>query len=132
MDDKKMLYRPALLQYRSGRSANEAHRFLQEAIREQAPCRATCFNWYRNFDNGDESLEGFRRTGRPHTQNKQLVLAPCGARPDLSVCELSDFANTPKSTVHDVIWSPGKVAKLPRVVPNALTPQDKRKRVDQG
>ncbi|VDO20607.1 unnamed protein product [Heligmosomoides polygyrus] len=54
MDDKKMLYRPALLlQYRSGRSANEAHRFIQDAMKEQAHSRATCFNWYRKFDDGD-------------------------------------------------------------------------------
>ncbi|VDP56964.1 unnamed protein product [Heligmosomoides polygyrus] len=33
-----------------------------------------------------------------HTQNRQLVLATCGARPDLSVRELSDLTNTPKST----------------------------------
>ncbi|VDP42767.1 unnamed protein product [Heligmosomoides polygyrus] len=68
MDDKKMLYRPALrLQYRSGRSANEAHRFLQESMKEQAPSLATCFNWYRILDNGDESFEDSRCTGRPHT-----------------------------------------------------------------
>ncbi|VDP47141.1 unnamed protein product [Heligmosomoides polygyrus] len=99
-------------------------------MKEQAPYRATCFNWYRKFDNDDESLEDSRHTGRPHTQNRQLVFAACGARPDLSVRELSDLTNTPKSTVHDVLRSSGKVAKLPRVVPHALTPHDKRKRVD--
>ncbi|VDP11826.1 unnamed protein product [Heligmosomoides polygyrus] len=89
MVDKKMLYRPALLlQYRSGRSVNEAHRFLQETMKEQAPSRETCFNWYRKFDNGDKSLQDSRCTGRPHTQSRQLVLATCGARPDLSVREL--------------------------------------------
>ncbi|VDL75867.1 unnamed protein product [Nippostrongylus brasiliensis] len=57
MNNEKMLYRPALLlQYRSCRAANEAHRFLQETIEDQAPSRATCFIWYRQFENGDEPL----------------------------------------------------------------------------
>ncbi|VDP10937.1 unnamed protein product, partial [Heligmosomoides polygyrus] len=39
MDDMKMLYRPALLpQYRSGRSANEAHRFQQTARTRHLQC----------------------------------------------------------------------------------------------
>ncbi|VDP00347.1 unnamed protein product [Heligmosomoides polygyrus] len=130
IDDRKVPYRPALLlQYRSGRSVNEAHRFLQETMKEQAPSRATCFNWYRKFDNGDKSLEDFRRTGRPHTENRQLVLDTCDVQPDLSVRELSDLTNTPMSTVHDVLRSSGKVAKLPRVVPHALTSQNNRNRV---
>ncbi|VDO68265.1 unnamed protein product [Heligmosomoides polygyrus] len=72
MDDKKMLYRPAfLLQYLSGRSANEAHLFLQETMKEQAPSRATRINWYRKFDNSDKSLEAqvdhIRRTDRSYS-----------------------------------------------------------------
>ncbi|VDO87237.1 unnamed protein product [Heligmosomoides polygyrus] len=131
IDDKKLLYRPTtLLQYRSGRSANESHRFLPETMKEQAPSQATCFDWCRKFDNGDDSLKDSRRTGRPHTQNRQLVLATCGAQPDLSVRELSGLTNTPKSTVHDALRPSGKIAKLPQVVSHALTSQDKRKRVD--
>ncbi|VDP43847.1 unnamed protein product [Heligmosomoides polygyrus] len=53
-------------------------------MKEQAPSLATCFNWYRKFDNGDKSLEDSRRTGRPHTQNRQLVLATCGEHSDLT------------------------------------------------
>ncbi|VDO86248.1 unnamed protein product [Heligmosomoides polygyrus] len=77
VDYKKMLYRPALLlQYRSARSANKFLRFLQETMKEQAPSRATCLNLLAcNFDNGDKPLEDSRRTGRPHAQNSQLVLA---------------------------------------------------------
>ncbi|VDP05203.1 unnamed protein product [Heligmosomoides polygyrus] len=44
--------------------------------------------------------------------------------------QTAHLTNTPKSTVQDVLRSSGKVAKLPRVVPHALTPQDQRKRVD--
>ncbi|VDO71802.1 unnamed protein product [Heligmosomoides polygyrus] len=87
-----MLYQPTLpLQYHSGRSANEAYRFLQENLKEPTPSRATCFNWYHKFDNGGESLGDSRRTGRPHMHNRQLVLANSGARPDFSVRELSDL-----------------------------------------
>ncbi|VDP07807.1 unnamed protein product [Heligmosomoides polygyrus] len=75
MHDKKMLYRPApLLQYRSGRSANEAHGFLQETMKEHTPSQVTCFGWNCKFNNGDESLEDSRRTGGLHTRVGQLVL----------------------------------------------------------
>lgn len=131
MDEKKKLYRAALLlHYRSGKSADEAHRLLLEEMKDQAPSRATCFRWYGKFDKGGKCLEDCSRSGRPLTRKKQLILAICEERPNVTVRELATSSGAPKSTVHDVLRASGKVAKLPRVLPHALSPHDKKKRVE--
>ncbi|WKY12319.1 hypothetical protein Q1695_003698 [Nippostrongylus brasiliensis] len=131
MDNKKVLYRSALLlHYRSGRSASEAHRFLQETMEDQAPSRATCFNWYWTFENGNESLDEAPRTGRPPTEKKQQILATCDEQPNLTVRGLAALTHTPKSTVYETIRRSGKVAKMPRLLPHALTSSHKEKRVE--
>ncbi|VDP10588.1 unnamed protein product [Heligmosomoides polygyrus] len=74
-----------LLQYRSGRSANEAYRFLQETRSKPPHGRhASIGITYRKFDNDDKSLEDSRRTGRPHkdkdkVDEKPLVFLLSGA-----------------------------------------------------
>lgn len=110
------------LQYRSGRSENEAHRFLQENS-ERPSSSATCFSWHHEFDSDGEWLKGSRRAGRPHRQDRHLVFATCGARPDLSFRELSAVSHNPMSRVHevrDVFRTSCKVLKLPRVATHTL------------
>ena len=98
MDEKKKLYRAALLlHYRSGKSADEAHRLLLEEMKDQAPSRATCFRWYGKFDKGGKCLEDCSRSGRPLTRKKQLILAICEERPNVTVRELATSSGAPKS-----------------------------------
>ncbi|EYC34120.1 hypothetical protein Y032_0001g254 [Ancylostoma ceylanicum] len=127
MDPKKNVYRAILLQFYFS-TANEAHRFLLDSMGDQAASRATCFIWYRKFRNGEESHDEAPRIGRPPTQKRSVVIATCEAQPDLSVRDIAARTQTPKSTVHDVFRTSGKVPKLPRVVPHALSTWDKKRR----
>ncbi|EYC02696.1 hypothetical protein Y032_0098g3078 [Ancylostoma ceylanicum] len=117
MDLKKDVYRATLLlQYRRCSTADEVHRFLLDSMGDQAPSRAVCFIWYRKFRDGEESLDQAPRIGRPPTQKRSVVIATCEAQPDLSVRDIAARTQTPKSTVHDVLRTSGKVPKLPRVL----------------
>ncbi|EYB81723.1 hypothetical protein Y032_0375g237 [Ancylostoma ceylanicum] len=131
MDLKKKVYRAnLLLQYRRGSTADEVHRFLLDSMGDQAPSRATCSIWYRWFRNMEESLDDAPRIGRPPTQKRSSVIATCEAQPDLSVRDIAARTQTPESTVHDVLRTSGKVPKLPRVLPHALSPWEKKWRVE--
>ncbi|EYC24846.1 hypothetical protein Y032_0013g2135 [Ancylostoma ceylanicum] len=97
---------------------------------DQAPSRATCFIWYRKFGNGEKSLDEAPRIGRPPTQKRRVVIATCEVQPDLSVRNIAARTQTPKSSVHDVFRTSGKVPRLPRVLPHAPSIWDKKRHVE--
>jgi len=128
--NQKMRLRHLLLyEFRLGHTAADAYRNICYAEGEDAISRTNCFNWFNRFKNNNFSLEDENRPGRPLTIERLPIKEAVEANPYLSLRCLGDMFNCSFKQVDNILYEIGKVAKLGRWVPHALSKGDMERRV---
>lgn len=131
MDRDKLFFRGVLLfLFDSKKTATEAHRLLSDTYGNQAPSRASCFNWFHRFQSGDFDLTDKERPGQP----KKFEDAELQTLLDENACqtqkELAMELNVARSTISHRLHAMGKIRKLGRWVPHQLSENQLRARIE--
>ena len=61
--------------FKLNKTAAETHRMLKEAFGEQALSQARTFGWFKHFEDGRESVEDRKHSGRPSTRTTLEMIA---------------------------------------------------------
>jgi len=61
--------------FKLNKTAAETHRMLKEAFGEQALSQARTFEWFKRFQDGRESVEDDKHSGRPSTCTTPEMIA---------------------------------------------------------
>ena len=97
---------------------------LNEAYGDNCPCKATIYNWIREFRSGRTSVFDADRPGRPieissHTKEKLQEIVQSERR--ITTRELIVRLNVSKGTLHDMLHDLGLRKLCSRFVPRFLT-----------
>lgn len=129
MDQKIRLRHLLLYEFRLNHTATEAYRNICYAEGDDVISRATCFNWFYRFKQGNFSLEDNDRSGRPPTINIRTIQETVEADPYLSLRCLGRMFGCSNKQVGNILHKLGKVCKLGRWVPHELSERDMERRV---
>ncbi len=114
---------------------SEIYAQLQETRVSNIPCRATVFNWCKQFQEGlRTTLSDAPRSGRPTSSSSDQVIAKVKdaifSSPRLSTRQLSDLLYIPRTSVNRILREELLLRKVCSVwVPHSLTAQNKECRV---
>ena len=120
--------------FKSGLKQQESLERLKQAFGDEAPSRATVYNWFAEFRRHRETLEDGERTGRPCsatteenvTAVRKLVEDDARVTTALIAAQLQISSGTVTSILHDCL---GLSKVSCRWIPHILTPDQKRGRV---
>ena len=104
-----------------GNSASAATRNICGALGDDAVADRTCRDCFKRFREGDISLEGRPRPGRPTESDIERLKVLIEDNPRLTTCELSTMLGCNQSTIDRHLYEMGKVNKLGTWVPHQLT-----------
>lgn len=119
-----------LYEFRLGTSAAEIHRRLCAAFGPTVISKTTVYDWLQRFQDGNESLEDFPRSGRPVELDDDELRALVESNPRLTTREMAASLGCSQRTVVNHLGKIGKVPKLGTWVPHQLTARDRQQRVD--
>lgn len=119
-----------LYEFKLGRFAAEASRNINHVWGEGTTTERSTQRWFAKFRSGDTSLEEEDGRGRPagvdQDQLKQLV----EANPRTTLPELASELDVDESTISRHLSAIGKVKKLDKWVPHALTEKQQTRRFE--
>ena len=116
-------------------SAAESLANLTSAFGEQAPSRATVFNWFAEFRRGRASLEDEQRSGRPvsvaHEDSIAAVEKLVKADPRVTCHQIEASLGLSSASLNRIMHDHLQLRKLSaRWIPHLLTEEQKQKRID--
>ncbi|KAK6763505.1 hypothetical protein RB195_023997 [Necator americanus] len=114
----------------SGQEPADIDRRLKEVYEEHAPSRSTVYKWHSKFASGDYSIEYEDRLGHPMELDFDLMRRQGEADPYQTTRDLAVALGVSQTTVVRELKSIGKVRKLGRWVPHALTQYEMDCRAD--
>lgn len=121
--------------FKMGESIAGCFSRLQTAFGEQAPSRATVYNWFNEFQRGRFSLSDDERSGRPLTavtaENIERVRNMVRNDDRVTFEEIQESLGIGSSSVFTILHTHLKVSKVcSRWIPHFLKPEEKEVRVD--
>ena len=115
------------------KTATETFALIQEAYGSKAMSRGRVFEWHHRFRGGQESVSDENRSGRPSTtstdDNKARVDGIVMQDRRVTVREIADQTQIPKSSVQGIIDDLGYHKVCARWVPRLLTEEQRHTRV---
>lgn len=119
---KKRHLREVLLHYFFlKKSAAEAHRLLVEAYNEHAPSVSMCERWFKQFKDGDFSVED-KQHGKPPKKFEDVELqALLDEDSSQTQKQLAEALQVDQATVSRRLHALGKIQKEGKWVPYELT-----------
>uniref|UniRef100_A0A914EIB6 Mos1 transposase HTH domain-containing protein n=1 Tax=Acrobeloides nanus TaxID=290746 RepID=A0A914EIB6_9BILA len=120
------------LRYEFDRSstATQAFENINNTYREGTIGKATTYRWYEKFNNGEFSVEGAPRSGRPVEFDEGQLEELLEKDNRQTTRELAEQMGCCHGTIENHLKKMGKVQKYGAWVPRVLTQQQKQKRVD--
>lgn len=106
---------------------------LQNITESKGPgvvSRATVYEWYAKFRDGQENVEDQPRSGRPSTIDEDAVLQAIEAEPTLSTRMLAEDFRCSHMQIARILHKLGKQVRKGRWVPHELTQQQKNRRLE--
>lgn len=115
---------------KSGKTATETYKFLQEAYGEETMCRSRVFKWFKEFKEGRESFESKRghhqKTLVRTEENVDRVRNILTSDRRLTIADLSLSTGLAEKTIHRILTEDLGLKKLTaRWVPRLLTDDHK-------
>lgn len=123
-----------LVQFRLGVSAKECFETLSQALLDQAPSKATTYEWYARFRSGHLDLEDSPREGRPKSAvvdiNVDRVLKLVNEDRRMTMREIEKALDLSHGTVNRILHEELSMRKLcARWIPHQLKDHQKEARV---
>jgi histone-lysine N-methyltransferase SETMAR len=105
---------------------------LHQAYGSEAPCKATIYNWIREFSSGRNNVSDDERSGRPQEisdEKYENLKAIVKGERRITQRELSSRLNVSKKTVQNMLEALGIRKLCSRFVPRFLTAEMRQKRM---
>ena len=123
------------MRHKLGDTATQIHDQFLQVYQDNVPSYSSITNWIRQLRSGRDHLEDCARSGRSsETVNEQSIEKVRSTILDdrhVSICELSEVCDVPKTTVHRIIHDHLGMEKLcSRWIPHLLTDAQKVQRVN--
>nr|XP_034192337.1 histone-lysine N-methyltransferase SETMAR-like [Osmia lignaria] len=107
-----------LYEFRKGNSVTIATNNICAVYGESALSCRTCRKWFKRFKDGNFCLEDEERSGRPSQTQENKIQDLVEQSRNLSVQEMSNILEIPKTTIHRHLKKLGMVSKLNVWVPH--------------
>ena len=117
-------------EYLLGSNGVETVERINRAWGEGTVGKSTVYDWFKRFEEGEESLEDRERPGRPIEVDRGAVLCAIEEYPSLTTRMLAEDFGCGHTIIERILHELGKVWKKTRWVPHELTEAQKAKRVE--
>ncbi|MEZ0498458.1 hypothetical protein [Sphingomonas sp. IW22] len=117
-------------EWKRGFSAQECLNNMKSSLGDDIVSQSTVYKFFRNFEDGNFSLEDETRHGRPKVIDDVVLLETIRGNPTIRTDELSKLFNTTSQTIRNYLHDLGYSSVWDKWVPHSLSEVDKEKRVN--